>query len=305
MDNRRKIVLAIILVAVVSAITLYSLAARQEAAAEREERVAVINLNGPIREVAAGIGGGGSITPQSVRRQLTKAENDNSIKAVVLRVDSPGGAIAASQEIAAMIKDFPRPIVISMGDTAASGGYYIAASADAIVAQPGTMTGSIGVILTLTNLQELYEKMGIEVEIIKSGEHKDMMQRTLTEEERNLLQTLSDEAYEQFVHHIASERDMDIETVTELATGQVYLGTQAHEVELVDKLGGEDVAIATAGDLAGLQDPQRYEIPSPSPFQQLRWLFQDAQIIISHLLMPEELRWLNMFEEYLHPRMKY
>ncbi|MCL0082343.1 S49 family peptidase [Dehalococcoidia bacterium] len=136
-------------------------------------RIAVVSLTGPIM----GSSGGGilapaGITPDLVRRLLEQAERDDSIKAVVLRIESPGGAIAASQEIGDTIKEFKKPIVVSMGDLATSGGYYISAHADMIIAQPGTITGSIGVIFQHLNVDGLLEKLGIEREVITGGNTK-------------------------------------------------------------------------------------------------------------------------------------
>src|SRR5690606_15725083 len=141
-------------------------------------------------------------------------------------------------------------------------GYYISAAADAIVANPGTITGSIGVISAVTNLEGLYEKLGIEVEIIKTGEHKDMLQRALTDEERQLLQDLSDEAWRQFVEAVAEGRGLDVAHVEQRATGEVFTGSQALELGLVDRLGALDAAVQLAGELAGLDGPVPVEIES-------------------------------------------
>lgn len=232
-------------------------------------KVLVVRLYGAIEESGMGILGGGSITPEFVARQLARAEADPRVQAVVLRVSSPGGSIAASQEIYSLIARFPKPVVVSMGDQAASGGYYISAAADAIVANPGTITGSIGVISAVTNLEGLYEKLGIEVEIIKTGEHKDMLQRALTDEERQLLQDLSDEAWRQFVEAVAEGRGLDVAHVEQLATGEVFTGSQALELGLVDRLGDLDAAVQLAGELAGIDDPVPVEIESPTLWQQL------------------------------------
>lgn len=236
---------------------------------EGAERVVVITLSGSIQEAAGSVIYGGGISPRYVYSQLSRAANDASIKGVVLRIDSPGGSIAASQEIAAMVRDFEKPLVVSMADMAASGGYYISAPALGIVAQPGTMTGSIGVISTVTNMDGLYEKLGIEMETFKTGEHKDMYGRTLTEEERLIMQRTSDLAYQQFISDVARDRSLPLEEVRKLATGELYLGEQALELGLVDRLGGLEEAIDYLAELASFENPVRFEFPPPSFFTQL------------------------------------
>jgi protease-4 len=142
-----------------------------------------------------------------------------------------------------------------MGDMAASGGYYISAYADKIVANPATLTGSIGVISELIYIEGLLEKLGLEMEIIKAGEHKDMGIRPLTDEERQIMQAITDDLYEQFVSAVAEGRNLPTDTVRELATGQLYTGGQALELGLVDELGDQDRAIGLAAELAGVTAP--------------------------------------------------
>jgi len=304
MDRKKIIVVSILVLAVGSAVVLYASSAYNRYAAE-DSHIAVLIMSGSIQEASEGFAGGGAITPSVVRRQLKSVEEQREVGAVVLRINSPGGSVAASQEISAMLDDFQLPVVVSMGDMVASGGYYIASSADHIVAQPGTMTGSIGVIMTVMNLEELYEKLGIDVQIIKSGEHKDMMQRSLRDDERKLLQDLSDEAYSQFVGHIASHREMDYEEVEKLATGELFMGSQALELGLVDNLGGEEEAIEVAAELAEIDEPQRWTPPTPSPLDSLRRLFSVASSEFKRFLIPEELRILEKIEEYKHPTIRY
>lgn len=268
MRTDRLLVWAILLVAVLS-IGFLGFNPRQAGRDIAGDRVLVLRLYGSIAETGSNPLLGGSITPQLVSQHLAQAEADPRIKAVVLRISSPGGAIGASQEIYNMIRRFPKPVVISMGDQVASGGYYISAAADAIVANPGTITGSIGVISTVTNLEGLYEKLGIDIQIIKSGEHKDMFQRALTEEERGLLQELNDTAWRQFVEAVAEGRDLDIAHVESLATGEIFTASKALELGLVDQLGDLDDAVRLAGELAGVADPVPVEPRSPSLWQQL------------------------------------
>ncbi len=299
------VVWLIVGLAVVSVALAFYSSQQEHARRLEEERVVIIRLSGGISEGTSPLFAGGGITPEGVRRQLDTVREDPSIDAVVLRIDSSGGSVAASQEISAMISEFPLPVVVSMGDMAVSGGYYIAAASEGIVAQPGTMTGSIGVILQAMNLDGLYDKLGIEVEVITSGEHKDLMQRRLDEEDRRLLQDLSDEAYDQFVAHVAEGRDMSREEVLDVATGEIFFGSQAYALGLVDRLGGEPEAIELAGERAGLQNPVRYELPPPSPWQRLQWFGIDATHLLRAISQPDELHILNQLDRFLYPRIKY
>lgn len=307
MNKRKVIIISLVVISVLAVIALPFLG---EGVPGRtplrvgENRIVVISLNGSIQETQGGFLSGG-ISPRLVRNQLQRAAVDSSIEGVVLRVESPGGSIAASQEIAAMVRDFKKPIVVSMADMAASGGYYISAPAQGIVAQPGTMTGSIGVISTLMNIDGLYEMLGIEVETFKSGEHKDMFSRNLTEAERLIMQEISDEAYNQFVADVAEGRGMSIAEVRELATGQIYLGSQALELGLVDRLGGIDEAIEYLAELNDLKNPVRYEFPQPSMFTQLLDYGYRVLSLFEKALGSPELIMLNMLREGMPPDIRY
>jgi len=269
-----------------------------------EDRIVVINLNGTIQETGSGFLYGG-ISPRFVQNQLRRAAADRTIKGVVLRVDSSGGSIAASQEIASMVKKYEKPIVVSMADMAASGGYYISVHAQGIVAQPGTMTGSIGVISTLMDLDGLYEMLGIKVETFKSGEHKDMFSRKLTEEERQIMQDISDEAYNQFIAEVAEGRGLDIEEVRELATGQLYLGSQALKLGLVDRLGGIEEAIDYLAELNGFENPVRYEFPQPSMFTQFFDMSYRVLFSLNKAMLGPELIMLEILREGIPPDIRY
>jgi protease-4 len=223
-------------------------------------KIAVIPLSGSVVGVSQqGLLTSGGITPNLVRNYLNKAREDAFVKAVVLRIESPGGSAAASQEIAAEVRRFReetgKPVVVSMGDIAASGGYYISVYADRIVANPATLTGSIGVISQLIYIEGLLEKLGLEMETIKAGEHKDMGIRPLTDEEREIMQAITDDLYEQFISVVAEGRHLPTDTVRELATGQPYTGGQALELGLVDELGDRNRAIELAAELAGVTAP--------------------------------------------------
>jgi len=242
---------------------------------EGKGKIAVIPLSGTIAGVnQQGLLTTGGISPKLVRDYLKKAEGDGGVKAVVLRVDSPGGSAAASQEIASEIRRFKedtgKPVVVSMGDIAASGGYYISVYADRIVANPGTLTGSIGVISHFIYIEGLLEKLGLEMETIKAGEHKDMGIRPLTDRERQIIQDITYDLYEQFVVAVAHGRSLPVADVKTLATGQPYTGAQALELRLVDELGGLDRAIELAAGLAGVTAPEVEEYgPSASFLERL------------------------------------
>lgn len=238
-------------------------------------KVAVIPLTGTIAGASQqGLLTTGGISPDLVRGYLKRAESDGGVKAVVLRIDSPGGSAAASQEIASAVRRFKEDtgklVVVSMGDVAASGGYYISVYADKIVANPGTLTGSIGVISQFIYIEGLLEKLGLEMETIKAGEHKDMGIRPLTDEERQIMQDITQDLYQQFVVAVADGRRLSVATVGALATGQPYTGAQALDLGLVDELGGLDRAVELAASLAGVAAPEVEEYgPSASFLQRL------------------------------------
>lgn len=197
---------------------------------------------------------------KQVIEQLRQAQADYAVKAILLRINSPGGSVVGSDEIYQALRDeIDKPVVVSMSELAASGGYYIAASADRIIANPATFTGSIGVILTHTNVEGLLNKVGVDVTIIKRGEFKDELSpfREMTEEERALWQEIIGEAYEQFVGVVTEGRSMPRETVRELADGRVYTGRQALELGLIDALGNLPDAIEAAAELGGIEGEPR------------------------------------------------
>lgn len=238
------------------------------------DKIAVIPLSGPITAGGTFSLFGTVITSQLVRTQLARAEEDSSVKAVVLQIESPGGAVAPCQEILEEIEKIrqSKPVVVSMRSEAASGGYYISAKADRIVALPGTLTGSIGVIAQIPNVKGLYDKLGIEMQTFKGGKYKDMYSglRELTAEEKGIMQQLVDEYYEQFVEVVAEGRGLSKEKVRSLATGQLYTGAEAKELGLVDELGGLDTAIDLAAELAGITAPKvEYYRHEPSLLESL------------------------------------
>jgi protease-4 len=217
--------------------------------ASHGRRVGLVRLVGPIYDAEP-----------TVSRIETFAE-DGGIRALVVRIDSPGGGVAASQEIYDALgraRDEGKPIVASMGSMAASGGYYVACGADTIVANPGTVTGSIGVIMTFPMYFELIQKIGLDFEVIKTGEHKDIgsPSRPMSDEERRLLHEVLDDVYGQFVDVVCDARGLRPESVRELADGRIFSGRQAAELGLVDELGDLDRAVHLAAEMAGISgDP--------------------------------------------------
>ena len=209
------------------------------------EKVAVVRIEGPIMD------------SKTATDEIKGYLKDTSIKAIVLRVVSPGGAVAPSQEIYEEVKKatLKKKVIVSMGSVAASGGYYISAPADRIIANPGTLTGSIGVIMEIPNIEGLMNKIGVKTEVIKSGRHKDIASafRKMGKEERLILQGVLDDVHEQFIKAVSDGRKIPFEEAKKLADGRIFTGRQAVEVRLVDELGTLEDAIAIAGRLAGIK----------------------------------------------------
>lgn len=188
---------------------------------------------------------------------LKAFREDHDIKAIVVRIDSPGGSVGPSQEIYGEIMKTRKvkPVVASLGSVAASGGYYAASSCQGIMANAGTLTGSIGVIMEYANVKEIVEKIGLVPVVIKSGEFKDIGSplREIKDGERELLQSLVDEIHMQFVQDAATARDMTIDAMAKLADGRIYTGASALNLNLIDRLGNLDDAISWAGEIAGIE----------------------------------------------------
>lgn len=207
-------------------------------------RIGVIEIIGPIT------------TSDKTVQDIVDFRMNESIKGVILRVDSPGGGVGPSQEIFTEIKRLAavKPVVVSMGAVAASGGYYVALPAQKIIANPGTLTGSIGVIMGFTNYQDLFEKIGLKSDVIKSGEHKDIGSpvRPMTKSDRKILQSLIDDVHQQFVEHVAEGRNLDLETAAQLADGRIYTGRQAKEFGLIDELGNFRDAVTVIASMTSI-----------------------------------------------------
>jgi protease-4 len=206
------------------------------------------------------------------------------VRGLVVRIDSPGGGVAPSQEIHdALVRfqsDGDRPVVVSMGNVAASGGYYVACGAETIVANPGTLTGSIGVIMYFTQFHDLLERLGVHAEAIKTGTFKDIGSpaRAMTDAERALLEDVLDNVLGQFVTAISEGRGMPEDEVRALADGRIFSGEQAQERGLVDELGGLHDAIELAGNLTGLGPKPELLRPQESGVRRLRELFDDSAV---------------------------
>jgi protease-4 len=241
-----------------------------------EDGVALVRIEGEIvsgKETEFGLTTSSNAYSESIIEQLERADSDPAVKAIVLRVNSPGGGIVATDEIYSALKGLEKPVVVSMGEMAASGGYYVSCAAREILANPETLTGSIGVISTVPNFEELLNKIGIEMLVIKSGTRKDELSpyRQPTEEEIAHWQAIIDEAYEQFLGVVVAGRDLDPEKARELADGRVYTGQQALDLGLVDRLGNLPDAIKVAAELGGIEGEPRvieYE-RTPSLMQML------------------------------------
>lgn len=237
-----------------------------------EGSIAVLDIQGPIALSMGGFGGEGSAG--GVLRRLRELREDKDVKAVILRINSPGGTVASVQEIHDAVRSLQKEgkkVIASFQDVAASGGYYIAAPADRIVANPGSIVGSIGVIFHLNNLEELAKKVGVKFEVIKSGKLKDMGSptRSLSPEERQVFEGLVQSAYGQFLTAVSEGRKMPLETLRPLADGRVFTGEQALAVGLVDVLGGFDQAIEEAKRVAGLRAAKPRLIMTERPWDKL------------------------------------
>ncbi len=209
-----------------------------------QSRVALVRVEGPI------------LDSRDTVDEIKKYVKDASVKAIVLRVDSPGGAVAPSQEIYSEVKKAAakKKVVVSMGSLAASGGYYISSPATMIIANPGTLTGSIGVIMEIPNVEGLMNKIGVKTEVVKSGEHKDIASafRSLEPDERKILQNVMDNVHQQFIRAVSEGRNLKLEDVKKIADGRIFTGEQAVHHGLVDKLGTLDDSVNIAGELAGI-----------------------------------------------------
>lgn len=237
-----------------------------------EDRVALIRVEGVILDAQQTVG------------DLKKYAESPTVKAIVLRIDSPGGGVVPSQEIYDEVKRIRskhnKAVVASMGSVAASGGYYIAAATDRIMANPGTLTGSIGVIMELANFEGLLKKIGVESVVVKSGEHKDIGSpfRKMKEDDRLILQAVMDDVHSQFIEAVAEGRSLDVREVRTLADGRVFTGRQAKAAKLVDELGDLEDAIKLAAEMGGIEGEPKVVEP--------RRRFSVRELLESHVFGP-------------------
>jgi protease-4 len=258
------------------------------------DAVAVIQLDGAISSGPQDYFTTTGITPGRVQALLDQAATNPSVKAVVVRVNSPGGSVVASDEIYHALLSFDKPVVISMGESAASGGYYIACAGDYLIAHPDTLTGSIGVISQFLTFEGLLDKIGVDAVVITTGPRKDIGSpfREMTEEEKELWREILDQVYEDFVAVVVEARELPEETVRELADGRVYTGQQARVLGLVDDVGTRQAAIDKAAQLGGIAgDPRVIELrPQPS-FLEMFYSLQTRSTLPS---LEELLGWVGM-----------
>ena len=233
-----------------------------------DNRIGIVDITGLIQD------------SQAIIKQIKGFRGDKRIRGIILRIDSPGGAVGPSQEIYDEVlktRDGNKTIYASMGTLATSGGYYIASAANQIFANPGTLTGSIGVIMAFSNVKGLMDKIGLQPEIIKAGKYKDVGSpvRAMTQKEKNLLQNVATDVHQQFIEAVAKGRNLSIAKVSQLADGRVLTGRQAHSLNLVDQLGGLEVSIdQLAHEVGIIGDPKI--IKEKKDIQFLDWALQAA-----------------------------
>ncbi len=225
---------------------------------QRPANIYEIRIEGLITAAQAGILGPAGTNPETVISQLDAAEQDPNIRAILLRINSPGGSPAASQEIFEELRKVEKPVVVSVSEACTSGAYYIACAADSIVANRSSAIGGIGVIVQVINLEGLYDKLGIEYTTITQGEYKDIGSpaRPMREDEARLLEEQTQKLYDQFIEDVAEARQLDLEQVQNLATGWMYLGTEALQEGMIDEVGTYKDAIDIAAELGGVEQPR-------------------------------------------------
>ena len=232
------------------------------------DKVAVVEVEGIITE------------PESINKQIKEFGERDDIKAIVVRINSPGGGVGPSQEIYREIKKVTakKKVIASMGAVAASGGYYIAAAANKIIANPGTITGSIGVIMEFANAEGLLSKIGFKGYVIKSGEYKDIGSplRSMKEDEKKLLQNVIDDVHRQFVDVVAENRKLKVEVVKKIADGRIFSGQQAKEIGLVDKIGNFQDAIDIAASMSNIKGKPVVLYPEKKGIRLWDIIFGDA-----------------------------
>jgi len=246
------------------------------------EKIGVITIDGTISD------------SRIISSQLVKFRKNKKIKAIILRINSPGGSVGATQDICREVQKAAqtKKVIASMGSVAASGGYYIAAAANKIVANPGTITGSIGVIMEFIRFKDLLNKIGINFEIIKSGEFKDTGSplRELTEREKKLLKALVADIQKQFVEEVAAGRNLTIEEVRKIADGRIFSGAQAKELGLVDILGNFQDAVDAARDMVGIKGEVTLIYPEKTKLELWKLLIKTTAVSVNQIFKNTETR---------------
>lgn len=255
------------------------------------EKIAVIPIKGIITD------------SEPIVSQLVKFKNDKRIKAIILRIDSPGGGVGPSQEIYREIRRTikTKKVIASMGSLAASGGYYTASAANKIVANPGTITGSIGVIIQYIELEELFKKIGVRLEVLKSGEFKDIgsPHRKLSKRDEEMIRGLITDIQKQFVSAVARGRGLSVEQVQEVADGRILTGANAKELGLVDVLGNFQDAVDLAKKMVGIKGEVTLVFPERVRLRLWDLIFQNAssafyRAVINTLQPRIEYRWNSL-----------
>ena len=270
----------------------------------KKEKVAVIYAQG---EIQSGEGSETVIGSERISKAIRKARKDEKVKAIVLRVNSPGGSALASDVIWREMKlaNEEKPVVVSMGDVAASGGYYIACASDKIYASPNTITGSIGVFGIMPNIEELMtDKIGITFDNVKTNKFADLgsVNRPLTQEEYDIIKKGVVDVYNTFTSKVAEGRDMSQENVDDIGQGRVWSGTNAMDINLIDEYGGLEAAVAGAAELAELEDYRIYELPEQKdPFQELlEQLEEDMQTSWIKYQLGDQYKYYKTIQDIKH-----
>lgn len=281
-------VLCTIGAAMVIGISVLVFLGKSDSTFEFGEGIGIIEVEGVIAD------------PKPTLTHLRDFRKNDRIKAIILRIDSPGGGVGPSQEIYEEVKRTKRikHVVASMGAIATSGGYYVAAAADHIMANPGTVTGSISVIMEFANLEALFEKIGIAAYVLKSGEYKDVGSpfRAMTDREKELLKHFLESVHNQFVTAVAQGRNMEKETVDAIADGRILSGEQAHKLGLLDSLGNLEDAIRLAGELGGIKGEPSVIYAKKKKFTLLEYLVDSSALtrVVDRIFSP------SMYSGYLY-----
>jgi protease-4 len=239
----------------------------------RHEKVGIVLIEGVISDSSG------------IVDQIDEFSSDDGVRAVVLRIDSPGGGVAASQEIYQAVHQLrkKKTVVTSMGSVAASGGYLIATASERIVANPGTITGSISAVMHFADIQELMKKVGVRSSVVKSGKFKDIGSpvRDMTAEERQLIQGIVDDIYDQFVRTISENRKIPLDNIIKIADGRIFSGRQALQLKLLDELGGLQDAVLIAGRLSGIEGKPEIIYATKKKAGLLKYLVENMTSVVS------------------------